>query len=941
MRTAKQSMIDKIIEKLSWLKSYVEINNTINLTDINICSEDFFADLLNLIYGYDLKNLNALQKNYSGIDLGDIKNRVCVQVTSNKTNNKIIQTIELFDKNKYCEEYDRLIILIIGNKKNYSTNFVSQTINFDKKKDIIDMDTIIDNINKSPKTTIKKIYEYIVSNIVTSDCYDIILSSKTDYLLQQQKKIYAICLSKLRAIGLDDKIARIIIDDSEYDKMLLRQDGVHYLVGGFGSGKSHTLYLLALDLIKQYLEDKNSKYPIFVQATDLEKFTKIEEYVKSQNQDLNDCFLIMDGLDEVEYFKVEKIISEIDYLNAYYTNFNAIISSREMSCIDRDKIIAIKALSTQQINDICCKVNNRPPRKLKLFINIDNGTKFKDRIFTHICKAKNQFARKSNIKSFNIEYIFHNNEQILKSLSKPFFAVIFALYYQKNDMRFNSDMDMINLFIKKSLNSYVQKYPSIFEDLAQLSVLSLNRNLGSVHKSEIEMNINDIEKLLKSGFISSDGQDNYSFTLPIVAQWLGAYAITNNLITIDKIISSIIMLLKWIYSLSILLNQTSYNKSVVYFTKIIYKYPGIAFKIVKNSSSLLLNKSLPNAYICGKQLYDCMQTWLRSLQWTNFLSDGIHNNTVGILNFDTGSQITYGWANAYLGEEVKVYNPTDFQNQYAAYSLLCTRNVSAQDTWSWLISLDYLSIKINQIIKGQQIVPPNSKIEQEFLWKCGLLLLNKSSLCQREINIKEFDKYRRFLEVKNIYFHNVCLNDFFEILDRYVISNGEYLKPPYPLGDQEINIGYIWDYYSKEKMLERIKFIYVSALNEYKSLVENYFPTIKNQLSTYLNLPGIIKGNLIWNNRYESPCLSWYIVRLSSDQQNDCEINYSETDNILFDESIRESIRNKVLENQPENIYFMNYVVHGECCYDGSETPITDLVYRFLKDDLKYIGLIE
>ena len=88
MRTAKQSMIEKKKKKLSWLKSYVEINNTINLTDINICSEDFFADLLNLIYGYDLKNLNALQKNYSGIDLGDIKNRVCVQITSNKTNNK-------------------------------------------------------------------------------------------------------------------------------------------------------------------------------------------------------------------------------------------------------------------------------------------------------------------------------------------------------------------------------------------------------------------------------------------------------------------------------------------------------------------------------------------------------------------------------------------------------------------------------------------------------------------------------------------------------------------------------------------------------------------------------------------------------------------------------------------------------------------------------------
>ena len=39
---------------------------------------------------------------------------------------------------------------------------------------------------------------------------------------------------------------------------------------------------------------------------------------------------------------------------------------------------------------------NRPPRKLNFFIKIDDDTKFKDRIFAHICKAKNQFLRKSN-----------------------------------------------------------------------------------------------------------------------------------------------------------------------------------------------------------------------------------------------------------------------------------------------------------------------------------------------------------------------------------------------------------------------------------------------------------------------------------------------------------------------------------------------------------------
>ena len=41
---------------------------------------------------------------------------------------------------------------------------------------------------------------------------------------------------------------------------------------------------------------------------------------------------------------------------------------------------------------------NRPPRKLKLFIKMDDGTKFKNRISAHIRKSKNQFPRKSNKK---------------------------------------------------------------------------------------------------------------------------------------------------------------------------------------------------------------------------------------------------------------------------------------------------------------------------------------------------------------------------------------------------------------------------------------------------------------------------------------------------------------------------------------------------------------
>ncbi len=45
----------------------------------------------------------------------------------------------------------------------------------------------------------------------------------------------------------------------------------------------------------------------------------------------------------------------------------------------------------------------RRPRELKLFIKIDDGTKFKDRIFSHICKSKNHFPGK--FKEGNDKYL--------------------------------------------------------------------------------------------------------------------------------------------------------------------------------------------------------------------------------------------------------------------------------------------------------------------------------------------------------------------------------------------------------------------------------------------------------------------------------------------------------------------------------------------------------
>jgi len=135
----RESYIKEIAESFALLSRQVEILNSVNFFDINIVAEDFFAGLLNLIYGYNLRNLNVSKKNTPAIDLGDEKNRISIQVTSDNSSEKIKETICKFIEKKSYLEYDKLVILILTKKKNYTTVFdTKDKFKFDCAKDIID-----------------------------------------------------------------------------------------------------------------------------------------------------------------------------------------------------------------------------------------------------------------------------------------------------------------------------------------------------------------------------------------------------------------------------------------------------------------------------------------------------------------------------------------------------------------------------------------------------------------------------------------------------------------------------------------------------------------------------------------------------------------------------------------------------------------------------------
>ncbi|NML20018.1 SMEK domain-containing protein [Pseudoflavitalea sp. G-6-1-2] len=144
----RKTALANIISKLSYLKSEVEISNPLNFTDINIISENFFRDFLNLLFGYSLENLNMSKANADAIDLGDETSKICFQVTSTSALAKTKKTVTGFIKMELYKKYDRLVILNIASKSNHRDPKIGDPQKFElcTQNDIWDISTLLKEI---------------------------------------------------------------------------------------------------------------------------------------------------------------------------------------------------------------------------------------------------------------------------------------------------------------------------------------------------------------------------------------------------------------------------------------------------------------------------------------------------------------------------------------------------------------------------------------------------------------------------------------------------------------------------------------------------------------------------------------------------------------------------------------------------------------------------
>jgi len=144
----RQDAFNSISRVLAITRYDIEQRQLINDLSLNIHGENYFRDVLNFAYGYDLKNDNFRSKNSSCIDLVDDNRKLAIQITTTRTKEKLTNTLKALSKEKYKNyKIEIFYLLEKANPKKETIDEFKTKYGVDLKKCLFDYTDLINRIN--------------------------------------------------------------------------------------------------------------------------------------------------------------------------------------------------------------------------------------------------------------------------------------------------------------------------------------------------------------------------------------------------------------------------------------------------------------------------------------------------------------------------------------------------------------------------------------------------------------------------------------------------------------------------------------------------------------------------------------------------------------------------------------------------------------------------
>lgn len=306
-----------IEERLTTLSVRIRRNSSLNLQNLNIHCENFYAQLFNLIFGYNFRNLNEDNQNIESVDLIDETNHILAQVSATVTKRKIEKTLEKESLKQYSNY--SFIFIFISDKDAKSLRKQTFTapsgISFTPEQDIYDVSELLrkiltldidkmkdlnDFVRKELKSDIdlKKIDSDLVKliNILSRENLDETLYPVTTLPFEIQEKIDFNGLGAIKTIIKENALFSKKLNDKyeEFDRL--------------GVNKSHAILNVMRStyqkLVVQHEDTTELFYKIIETIVDRIKSEMSEDNSLSQEElELYVQIIVVDAFMKCKIFK--------------------------------------------------------------------------------------------------------------------------------------------------------------------------------------------------------------------------------------------------------------------------------------------------------------------------------------------------------------------------------------------------------------------------------------------------------------------------------------------------------------------------------------------------------------------------------------------------------------------------------------------------------------
>lgn len=185
----RASLFNYIEERLIVLAHRVEARGKLNILDLHLHSENFYRDFLNLLYDWNLENLNKVNQNVEAIDLIDKCHKIVIQVSSTKTKQKIESALEKNIMTNYNGWSFKFVPIVQSADTLRTTTFKNpHGLNFSPSNDIFDINSLLRQVFELNIDKLKKVGTFIQKEL-GNDTTSMVIESDLTRIITMLAKV--------------------------------------------------------------------------------------------------------------------------------------------------------------------------------------------------------------------------------------------------------------------------------------------------------------------------------------------------------------------------------------------------------------------------------------------------------------------------------------------------------------------------------------------------------------------------------------------------------------------------------------------------------------------------------------------------------------------------------------------------------------------------------